>query len=89
MSEPLRVSLTPALHRPEAATVPFQPLLQLAGPRVVIGATEAEDNLAVPVSPTSQTLFGPRGGCLFENGSMYIADTGHHLGPRRTVARRA
>jgi hypothetical protein len=78
MSEHLRVSLTPALHRPEAATVPFQPLLNPAGPRAVIGVTEASDQLAVPVSPTPQTLFGPRGGCLFANGPMYIADTGHH-----------
>jgi hypothetical protein len=78
MSVPLRVSLTPALHRPEAATVPFQPLLQSAGPLVVIGVTEQGNDLAVPVSPTPQTLFGPRGGCLFENGPMYVADTGHH-----------
>ena len=85
MSEPLRVSLTPALHRPEAATVPFQPLLRPAGPRVVIGTVEQGDALAVPVSPTPWTLFGPRGGCLFGGNDqremrwpMYIADTGHH-----------
>lgn len=78
MSEPLRVSLTPALHRPEAATVPFQPLLQPAGPRGVISTTEQGGDLAVPVSPTPQTLFGQRGGCLFENGPMYVADTGYH-----------
>ena len=82
MPESLRVSLTPALHRPEAAIVPFGPLLLSTGPSVVIGAVEQGENLAVPVTPTRQTLFGPRGGCLFRDehrrSPMWIADTGHH-----------
>jgi hypothetical protein len=72
----LHVRLTPALHQPDAATVPFRALLQRRGPHVVIGGNETD--LVAPVAPTAQTLFGPRGGCLFANGAMWIADTGHH-----------
>ena len=78
MAASLQVRLTPALHQPDSAAVPFRSLLQPAGPRVVIGATEQRNDLVIPVSPTAQTLFGPRGGCLFVNGAMWIADTGHH-----------
>ncbi|MEM1160381.1 MAG: NHL repeat-containing protein, partial [Pseudomonadota bacterium] len=42
-------------------------------------------DLAVPLAPSAAALFGPRGVCLHTNGSLWVADTGHHrlLGWRR------
>lgn len=75
-SSSLRVRLTPALHQPDAATIPFRPLLAAKGPRVVIGGSE--EAMVVPVTPKENTLFGPRGACLLTDGAMWVADTGHH-----------
>lgn len=59
------------------------PLLDPAGPRVALGWTP--DALAAPLAPSAATLFGPRGACLHPDGSLWVADTGHHrlLGWRR------
>jgi hypothetical protein len=51
------------------------PLLAADGPRVVLGG---EDPLTGPVAPSATSLFGPRGARLFEDGSLVVADTGHH-----------
>ena len=52
------------------------PLLDPAGPRAVLGWRE--DELAGGLSPAADTLFGPRGACLPPDGSLWVADTGHH-----------
>lgn len=86
MPKTLQARLTSTLYQSEAANVSFQPLLQTSGPRVVIGAAAAAQNLIAPVSPTPQTLFGPRAGAVSaEDDVLWIADTGHHrlLGWRR------
>jgi hypothetical protein len=54
---------------------PGPPLLAAEGPRVVLGG---EDPLIAPVSPSATSLFGPRAARLFSDGSLVVADTGHH-----------
>lgn len=54
---------------------PAPPLLDPRGPQVVLGGA---DPLVGPVAPARDALFGPRGACLFEDGSLWVADTGHH-----------
>jgi hypothetical protein len=73
----LHVSLMPALKRePAPATLP---VLDVRGPRVRVGGSRGEDNLAIPVRPDASTLFGPRGACLHgAHGALWVSDTGHH-----------
>jgi len=54
------------------------PLLDPAGPRVVLGAPPAADGLAEPLAPSAISLFGPRGACQLDDGALWISDTGHH-----------
>ena len=51
-------------------------LLEPSGPDVVLGWKASE--LAVPLAATASDLFGPRGLCLHPDGSLWVADTGHH-----------
>lgn len=77
MSAALHVSLMPALKREPAPAA--MPVLDTRGPRVCIGGSRGEDNLAIPVRPDASTLFGPRGACLVgQQGALWISDTGHH-----------
>ncbi len=52
------------------------PLLDEQGPEIVLGWQEGD--LAVPLAPSAASLFGPRGVCLHPDGSLWVADTGHH-----------
>jgi hypothetical protein len=76
------VSLAPAARRaPGSADAPAQPLLQAQGAAVVLGtgmALDASAGLAAPVVPSAQALFGPRGVCAADDGTLWVADTGHH-----------
>ncbi len=74
----VHVSLAPAARRAPAAPVPCAPLLEAAGARVLLGAPDEGDVLATPVVPSAHTLFGPRGVCALADGSLWVADTGHH-----------
>jgi hypothetical protein len=76
MSIALQVRLTPALKR-EAAPAAM-PVLDCRGPQASIGGARGEDDLVIPVQPDRSTLFGPRGACLMQDGSLWISDTGHH-----------
>ena len=77
MSAALHVSLTPSLKREPAPAA--MSVLDALGPRVVLGGSRGEDNLAIPVRPDASTLFGPRGACLMrDQGALWISDTGHH-----------
>ena len=74
----MRVALSPAftaIKAPGTATV-GAPLLDPAGPAAVLGWTQGA--LAAPIAPDRRTLFGPRGLCLHPEGSLWVADTGHH-----------
>ena len=51
-------------------------LLKSEGPSVVLGWTQ--DQLVIPNSPSASTLFGPRGAARLKDGTLWVADTGHH-----------
>ncbi len=53
-----------------------KPLLDPAGARVILGTDGGM--LAEPITPLPHRLFGPRGVCLHEDGSLWVSDTGHH-----------
>lgn len=78
----MRVGLFP-VPRPERLEL-TTPLLDPAGPLVVLGAHDAFDG---PLTPSATAMYGPRGAQRFgEDGPLWVADTGHHrlLGYRRT-----
>ncbi|GAB5468368.1 MAG: NHL repeat-containing protein [Rhodospirillales bacterium] len=74
----MRVSLSPsfeAVKAPGSVTL-GAPLLDPGGPTAIFGW--AVGDLATPISPSARTLFGPRGALLHPDGSLWIADSGHH-----------
>ena len=77
MPQTLRVKLNSTVRQdPTGAGIPerlFAPL-----PDVILGGTANDENIAVPVAPSPTTLFGPRGAALLEDGTVWVADTGHH-----------
>ena len=82
----LQVSLAPAARRAPAPKVDCAALLDARGARVILGATNDPLGLALPVVPSANAMFGPRGVCAAADGSLWVSDTGHHrvLGWRRT-----
>lgn len=78
----MRVSLRlPAESRymPAAAGQTPLPLLDPAGPELLLGAKLGGFDLMQPVTPTAAALFGPRGAALAgSEGPLFVADTGHH-----------
>jgi len=78
----MRVSLRPVSEAsyPAASVVPAPlPLLDPSGPGIVLGSKVCDFDLTQPVTPTSATLFGPRGAALATpEGPLFVADTGHH-----------
>lgn len=77
MTQTLRVKLNPTVRREDRNSQSARPLLQPM-PDVILGSSEKGAELAVPVSPTPTTMFGPRGGAILGDGSVWISDTGHH-----------
>lgn len=76
---PLRVSLAPSARRPpRERDDPCAPLLEAGGARVILGGPVDPAVLAAPVVPSAASLFGPRGACVAADGSLWVADTGHH-----------
>jgi hypothetical protein len=62
---------------PSLGAPPARPLLDPAGPAVILGV--APGLLPLPVVPSRTSLFGPRGACLLApDGPLWVADTGHH-----------
>ncbi len=58
---------------------PAQPLLEAAGPFLVLGGRHAASMPPTPLRPAPDTLFGPRGVCLAApEGPLCVCDTGHH-----------
>ncbi len=83
MTKSLRVSLTSSLRRePPAGETIGVPLLDPHGPAVCLGGSVGFDGLAMPVKPSAQSMFGPRGACLLGHGGasgpLWVCDTGHH-----------
>lgn len=77
MNTTLRVSLSPGQKR-HALAAPVLPLLADAGATVILGAANAGQDLNTSLAPSAHSLFGPRGVCLAADGSLWVADTGHH-----------
>lgn len=76
MSAVLRVAAPTAPKR--AAGAPARPLLTEEGAAVILGASVTDVAAVVPVAPGTQSLFGPRGVAVAADGSLWVADTGHH-----------
>jgi hypothetical protein len=77
----MRVSLIPRHRRPS----PFAPgrtclpLLDAAGPHAILGGHADAEEIAAPIAPRADTLFGPRGVCLARaDGPLFVCDSGHH-----------
>ncbi|MAB09641.1 MULTISPECIES: hypothetical protein [unclassified Hyphomonas] len=60
----------------EGTALKGAPLLSEDGPYVVLGWQEQE--LVMPNTPSASVLFGPRGAARAKDGSLWVADTGHH-----------
>jgi sugar lactone lactonase YvrE len=69
----LEVSLARPRDRLRAA-----PALDPRGARVVLGDASSGDALVAPIVPSTTSLFGPRGAAVMADGSLWVADTGHH-----------
>lgn len=77
MTQTVRVKLNSTVQNVHDALFTSRPLLQPT-PDVVLGATDAGTEMAVPITPTPSTIFGTRGGAILNDNSLWIADTGHH-----------
>jgi hypothetical protein len=74
----VKLALAPSFAPIKAAGTakPGLPLLDPAGARAILGS--GGSRLADPIAPDAHRLFGPRGVCLHPDGSLWVADTGHH-----------
>ena len=59
--------------------MPSQPMLDVNGPKLVLGSKTSSAGLVQPISPDAHTTFGPRGAALATpGGPLAVSDTGHH-----------
>ncbi|MEQ9587997.1 MAG: hypothetical protein RJS97_08585 [Parvibaculaceae bacterium] len=72
----LRVSPTPSL-KPEGQDTPTSRLTE-STPHCVVGGPRIADPLDVAVHPNPSSCFGPRGAAFMQDGTLVVADTGHH-----------
>lgn len=72
----LKVSPTPSL-KPEAQTTPTVQLTARA-PNFFLGGPRTANPLDVAVQPDPKSCFGPRGAAFMHDGTLIVADTGHH-----------
>lgn len=55
------------------------PLWDADGPPIVLGECRDAQGFPLPVAPSPETMFGPRGCCVVgRKGPLWVADTGHH-----------
>lgn len=64
-----------SLARPRARDAAPQ-ALAAEGARVVLGVHDSL--MGGPLAPADHTLFGPRGATITADGTLWVADTGHH-----------
>lgn len=68
---PVKVSLARPRERAAAPAA-----LAAAGARVILGLHDPLSGIAL--TPSANTLFGPRGAAVAGDGALWVADTGHH-----------
>jgi hypothetical protein len=78
VATPMHVSLAATPRRVLVDAPPCEALAAPNGARVILGAGDDPLGLAQPVVPSACTMFGPRGACAGPDGSLWVADTGHH-----------
>lgn len=77
----LTVRLTAPRHPGFAGREPVSPipLWDEQRPPTVLGECRDAEGFPLPITPSSHTLFGPRGCCVAgSNGPLWVSDTGHH-----------
>ncbi|WOJ90675.1 hypothetical protein RZS28_05120 [Methylocapsa polymorpha] len=75
----MRVSLRALAEPSPGAAAAAPPLLDPAGPEIVLGSKLGGFDLTTPVAASATTMFGPRGAALASaDGPLFVADTGHH-----------
>ncbi|MCF6275826.1 MAG: hypothetical protein L3J05_08695, partial [Robiginitomaculum sp.] len=63
---------------PPGALSPIaEPMLDPAGPRLILGGENAAFALAKPIAPSRTSMFGSRGAAIV-GPSLVVCDTGHH-----------
>jgi hypothetical protein len=73
----MQVSLQPAPKRLIADAL-RAPLLDPRGAAVALGYNATDQGMVAPVVPSDRTMFAPRAACAANDGSLWVADTGHH-----------
>ncbi|MEA5532671.1 hypothetical protein [Crocosphaera sp. XPORK-15E] len=74
MEIPLKINPTPQTPVNES----YLNILSPQGAEIILGEQTAE-SLVIPLEPSPNTMFGPRGACLVsETGPLWVSDTGHH-----------
>ncbi len=74
----MKVSPDPALRDAEARGVAHTPLFADAEPVRVLGGERRPPLVTAGLTPSAHRCFGPRGAALLPDGSLWVADTGHH-----------
>lgn len=78
MNTALHVSISSPLRCEVARPSTPLSLLDGADATLILGGIDNASGLAVPVVASRRTLFAPRGVCVAGDGSVWVADTGHH-----------
>jgi NHL repeat len=73
----VHVSLQPTPKRTLADSA-CAPLLDSRGTAIALGFSATEQGLVAPVVPSEHTMFAPRAACVANDGSLWVADSGHH-----------
>ncbi|WP_017656014.1 hypothetical protein [Fortiea contorta] len=56
-----------------------QHLFSPQGAEIVLGEIIEPEKLAIPITPSAASMFGPRSACLLSaTGPLWVSDTGHH-----------
>ncbi|BAY66010.1 NHL repeat-containing protein [Calothrix brevissima NIES-22] len=78
MHKSIRLNSSSSLPPESTENAPKLPFSS-TGAEVILGDILEPGQLAIPLAPNSQNMFGPRGACLLsETGPLWVADTGHH-----------
>ncbi len=74
----MKISPNPALRDREAREAASAPLFRDPEPLRILGGERRPPMVTAGLKPSARQCFGPRGAALLPDGSLWIADTGHH-----------